>query len=102
MAAGDEPLGVAVSPDGGSLYVTNTGDFFDPANDSVSQYDIGAGGAPPKNPPTVATGDRPFGVAVSPLSQPTSKEQCKCGGWRQFDFKNQGQCMRFVKHGPKN
>jgi hypothetical protein len=32
---------------------------------------------------------------------PTSKDQCKKGGWPQFGFKNQGQCIRFVKHGPK-
>ncbi len=27
---------------------------------------------------------------------PTSKDQCKRGGWRQFGFKNQGQCIVFV------
>jgi hypothetical protein len=32
---------------------------------------------------------------------PTSKSQCKNGGWRDFGFRNQGQCIRFVKHGPK-
>ena len=33
---------------------------------------------------------------------PTTESQCKKGGWRSFDrFKNQGQCIRFVKHGPK-
>jgi hypothetical protein len=41
-------------------------------------------------------------VAVSPVAGvPTSKQQCKHGGWRQFGFKNQGQCIRSVKHGPK-
>jgi len=89
-----------VTPDGGSVYVANTGDFFDPANDNVSQYDVGAGGAlSPKSPPTVATGDRPFGVAVSPLPRPTTKNQCMHGGWRQFGFKSQGRCIHFVKHG---
>jgi hypothetical protein len=32
---------------------------------------------------------------------PTSKQQCKKGGWRQFrnpSFKNQGQCVKFVNH----
>jgi hypothetical protein len=34
---------------------------------------------------------------------PTSKEQCKSGGWRTFGatFKNQGQCVAFVERGPK-
>jgi uncharacterized delta-60 repeat protein len=32
---------------------------------------------------------------------PTSKDQCKNGGWRNFpQFKNQGQCIVFVNHGP--
>ncbi len=30
-------------------------------------------------------------------SKPASKKDCKRGGWRDFDFKNQGQCIRFVK-----
>jgi hypothetical protein len=34
-----------------------------------------------------------------PPPAPTTKNQCKKGGWRQFGFKNQGQCIRFVKHG---
>lgn len=28
---------------------------------------------------------------------PTSKEQCKTGGYAQFGFKNQGQCIAFVE-----
>jgi hypothetical protein len=32
---------------------------------------------------------------------PTSKDQCKNGGWRNFpEFKNQGRCIVFVNHGP--
>jgi hypothetical protein len=30
---------------------------------------------------------------------PTSKDQCKNGGWQQFGFANQGQCVRFVAAG---
>ena len=30
------------------------------------------------------------------LTPLTRKEQCKNGGWRNFGFKNQGQCIRFV------
>ena len=34
---------------------------------------------------------------------PTSKDQCKDGGWRGFGgaFKNQGQCVSFVERRPK-
>jgi hypothetical protein len=30
---------------------------------------------------------------------PTTKDQCKGDGWKQFGFKNQGQCIAFVNHG---
>ena len=34
---------------------------------------------------------------------PTSKEQCKKGGWQRFGvFKNQGDCVSFVATGGKN
>jgi hypothetical protein len=34
---------------------------------------------------------------------PTSKDQCKNGGWRDFGvFKNQGACVSFVATGGKN
>ena len=32
---------------------------------------------------------------------PTSKDQCKNGGWRNYpQFKNQGECIESVQHGP--
>jgi hypothetical protein len=30
---------------------------------------------------------------------PESKNQCKKGGWEEFGFRNQGQCIRFVNTG---
>jgi hypothetical protein len=42
------------------------------------------------------------GVAqVLQVGPPTSKDQCKKGGWKSFNnpsFKNQGQCVSFVNH----
>jgi hypothetical protein len=32
---------------------------------------------------------------------PTSKEQCRNGGWAQFGFTNHGQCVAFVQRGPQ-
>ena len=37
----------------------------------------------------------------APIASPTSKAQCKHGGWKTFtspSFKNQGQCVSFVEH----
>jgi hypothetical protein len=42
-------------------------------------------------------------VVVDAPPLPTSKDQCKNGGWRGFGdtFKNQGECVAFVERGPK-
>ncbi len=92
VQAGFGSIGVAVSPDGGSVYVANEN------SDNVSQYDVGAGGTlQPKTPATVAAGDGPLYVAVSPTTRlPRTLADCKNGGWRAFGFKNQGQCIKFV------
>jgi hypothetical protein len=42
-----------------------------------------------------------FNGQVQPLGAPTSKDQCKRGGWKTFtspSFKNQGQCVSWVQH----
>lgn len=33
------------------------------------------------------------------IEDPTSKADCKQGGWDEYGFKNQGQCIRFVNTG---
>ena len=38
-------------------------------------------------------------ITVVDAQVPTTKAQCKNGGWKQFGFKNQGQCIKFVNHG---
>ena len=40
-------------------------------------------------------------VVVDAPPSPTSKEQCKNGGFASFGFKNQGECVAFVERGPK-
>jgi hypothetical protein len=40
-------------------------------------------------------------VVTDAQPSPTSKDQCRNGGWRNFpQFKNQGQCNAFVNRGP--
>ena len=42
-------------------------------------------------------------VVVDARPLPTSKDECKNGGWRTFGvFKNQGDCVSFVATGGKN
>ena len=57
----EQPEGVAISPDGRSVYVTSFND------NSVYQYDIAADGTlAAKTPASVGDANRPFAVAVSP------------------------------------
>ena len=59
-------------------------------------------GSPPTTWKGQATEDMTFKTYVVAL--PTSKHQCKDGGWKNFGttFKNQGQCVRFVATGGKH
>jgi hypothetical protein len=52
-------------------------------------------------PSIVTSGDIVVTDAAPPL--PTSKEQCKNGGWQDFAVsKNQGDCISFVETGGNN
>jgi hypothetical protein len=95
-------VGIAVpsDPPGGLwIFVTDTGD--------VGPDTIGAVGTatPPdvcsEQPHSEAEAGGNIVVVDAQPSAPTSKEQCKNGGWRNFQqFKNEGQCIKFVKQGP--
>jgi hypothetical protein len=51
----------------------------------------------PIRPQPIQAGDI---TVVDAPARPTSKDQCKNGGWRDFpQFKNQGQCVAFVERG---
>lgn len=67
-----------------------------PAGTGLNSQDFGATWAPIN---AFGSTDFPFKTYV--LQAPTSKAQCKKGGWRKFtnpSFKNQGQCVKFVSH----
>jgi DNA-binding beta-propeller fold protein YncE len=59
VTAGERPSGVAVSPDGHTVYVTNS------ASDTVSEFGVSATGALTLEG-AVGTGDAPAGLAISP------------------------------------
>ena len=67
--------------------------YFSPPD--CSSPEIGALGTQ-----SLLTGDI---VVVDAPPLPTSQDQCKNGGWRDFGiFKNQGDCVSFVTTGGKN
>lgn len=87
------PVWIALTPHGTSAYVANYGSntvsVIDTASDSVID--------------SIAVGTNPTSVGITPgLGPPTSKEQCKNGGWQLFtfprEFKNQGDCISYVNH----
>ena len=39
-----------------------------------------------------------FGSGVALADSPTTKEDCKNGGYVKYGFKNQGQCIKAVNH----
>jgi hypothetical protein len=74
-------------------------------NGGTNQDGLGALGedAAPTVCPPPSTGLQPARtgdvVVTDAQPLPTSKGQCKHGGWRNYpQFKNQGQCVRFVRH----
>jgi DNA-binding beta-propeller fold protein YncE len=85
---GSFPGGLAVSADGGSVYVLNGG------SDDVSQYTVSAGGAlVPKIPPRVAAGLDPAGVAVTPASTQPSRPGKGCGD-KNHVHERRGDCRK--------
>jgi hypothetical protein len=74
---------------------------------TVDVYVGGAAFASLASPPTTTwvSFDTPVDLAFKTyvLLPPTTKGQCKKGGWRDFEvFKNQGDCVSWVATGGKN
>jgi len=129
--SGENPTGEATADDGvGSdtgrvtcLYVAGNratvgvdftsvgGGFFFLEDSNRDGPDMFAGvGTLTGEAPSVCPADspRPLTAVVGDIvvhdapTLPTTKDQCKNGGWRNFPgFKNHGQCVAFVQRGPK-
>lgn len=79
-------------------YVGPPGDPY-PAGSGFTSRDAGVTWTP-----LSVLGSTDFAFKTYVASRPTSKQQCKKGGWRRFtnpSFKNQGQCVKFVNHQAK-
>jgi hypothetical protein len=88
-----------------------SGLFFAEDNDGAAE-DRSSGGVPVPTPtpsicPTTPSALPPHSggdlIVHDAPALPTSKEQCKNGGWRNFGtaFKSQGQCVAFVERHPQ-
>jgi Tol biopolymer transport system component len=94
--------GPAWSPDGSRIVFSH---FNFPNDGSTFQlYTIPAKGGTPTHLPTISSlmaNSPDWGVAAAPMG-PKSKDECKKGGYKEFGFKNQGQCIAFVNRAAHN
>lgn len=102
----NEPIGVALNQ-AGDLFVAESA-FSPPGGHRVRKVE--AAGAPVTTSTTsTSTTLAPTTTSTSttlaptttttqapPTGVPTTKDQCKDGGWQSFGFRNQGQCVSFV------
>jgi hypothetical protein len=87
-SVGSDPL-----PDGIYQTSSSSGAFCDNSNHSGFVLD---------SAPGCWTAYQPAIEVQAPVGPPTSKDQCKIGGWQSFDnppFKNQGDCVSYVATG---
>ena len=101
------PRGIAAGPDG-ALWFTEANKIGHITTDgAITEFDVPSARS---NPLAITAGPdgamwfteevgNKIGRITTPAPPvPTSKRQCKRGGWRDFSgFKNQGRCIAFVK-----
>lgn len=95
---------IAAGSASATVVITPVDDAVDEANETViltlapgAGYTIGSSNSATV---TIADNDDPRPV---PGTMPTSKDECKKGGWQSFGvFKNQGDCVSWVATGGKN
>jgi YVTN family beta-propeller protein len=93
ISVGNNPRRLAVDPTGTSVYVPQSSSSGTVTVISTATNMVTG---------TIATGAGSTAIAFAvPTQGPTNKDQCKDGGWATFtnpEFKNQGQCIKFVNH----
>jgi hypothetical protein len=88
---------VAVTPVAVTPVAASPGPVVTPSGPVVPPPPVAGGstGTTPSSPGPVATGTQPP-TPNPPPSGPTNKDQCKSGGYAQWGFKNQGQCIASI------
>jgi hypothetical protein len=85
------------SPGAGHDLANDTGAGFPPTScPAPTDEDLVPFPFIPIRPQPIEAGDI---TVVDAPSLPTAKDQCRSGGYRQFGFRNQGQCVAFVERG---
>jgi hypothetical protein len=93
---------IGIENDPGSL-TPGGGTLFEVVDGSPDSFNFGIVAQPPTVCPA-ELGLEPFDLVTGDIvihdapPLPTSKDQCKDGGWRDYGttFKNQGQCVSYV------
>jgi hypothetical protein len=90
-----------VNPDGSSStgFAIGPVAFNTDANGNFGPLTFGTVGVATIYTATVEYSGGTLTKTVTVTCKPTSKDQCKHGGWRDYPgFKNQGDCVSFVTH----
>jgi DNA-binding beta-propeller fold protein YncE len=94
VAAVETAAGIAVTPDGRSVYVTDHGGEEGVEGDAVSQYDVRPNGTlSPKSPFELPAGDGPIAVAVDPDGQSVYVANEKGESVSQYDVAAGGRLL---------
>jgi hypothetical protein len=94
-------LSFRLNPAGVAGFNAARGDFFTVGGTGGGRRFVAGNQFIYRNP--IFSGVSDPGKLVVTCALPTSKAQCKNGGWRDFpDFENQGDCVSFVATGGKN
>jgi Tol biopolymer transport system component len=90
------------SPDGSKIVFTShrEGEVDQFGNRALEIYTVNADGSNLTNISNNAASDS--GADWQPLSVPTTKADCKDGGYEAFGFKNRGECIASVKRAAKS
>jgi hypothetical protein len=86
---------------GGGGGQIETGDFFSGAGGGGGGSNLvppgGSAAVDDSGDPSIVISYKAGGVGEEP-PEPQTKEDCKNGGYEEFGFKNQGQCIKAVNH----
>jgi putative nucleotidyltransferase with HDIG domain len=69
-----------------------------PVSGSTGGHPPVKSGSPGGSPPPTSSGTQSGGAGGGGAVEPTSKQDCKGGGWMNFSFPNQGLCVAWVVH----